>query len=440
MLEILVQSIVIVVFVNRYIVGTFLRLLKGVSFDETVEGYEPTVTIIIPMFNEGSSIVGTIHSLLQQDYPSAKLEILVVDDCSTDDSYHHASCVAKDNARVNVMRNAQNMGKRKSINRAVRSSQAEIIISVDSDVVLKNDAVLQLIRRFTSDNIAAVGGRVRILNHSENWLTKMQAIKYYIGYEYLKNIERAFKSVLCLSGCLTAYRRSVLMELEPILEDRNILGQPIKYGEDRFLTRQIIKAGYQTTLTLDAVCWTQAPSNLLHYFSQQLRWRRSNIVDYVAGMSHGWKLHPIVAIHYFSLFALLILYPIIIVAHLARGSFWPLMMIHIGVVGVFGALYQWKHRNQAREVAGIWFLHIAFVMPITYVLLTPLALFTLDSGDWETRGHTTTNDAFTDTPATANKAVVVSSTDKPLSPLTTIPAMGNLRQSSRNIDKLRIAS
>ena len=67
---------------------------------------------------------------------------------------------------------------------------------------------------------------------------------------------------MCLSGCLTAYRRHVLIELEPILENRNILGVPIKYGEDRFLTHQIVKAGYRTRMTMDAICFTKAPTTL----------------------------------------------------------------------------------------------------------------------------------------------------------------------------------
>src|SRR5690606_31046647 len=112
-----------------------------------------------------------------------------------------------------------------------------------------------------------------------------QTIKYHYGYFYLKNLERAFQCVMCLSGCLTAYRRHVLVELEPILEDRNLLGIPIKYGEDRFLTRQIVKAGYRTVCTLDAQCWTVAPPTISKYFAQQLRWRRSNLVDFFGGIS-----------------------------------------------------------------------------------------------------------------------------------------------------------
>src|SRR5207248_8742480 len=143
----------------------------------------------------------------------------------------------------------------------------------------------------------AVGGRVHVANANENWLSRMQTIKYFLGQELVENLERALQSVMCLSGCLAAYGRRVLRELEPILEDRNVLGVPIKYGEDRFLTRQIIKAGYLTSITLDARCTTAVPTSLRGYFAQQLRWRRSNIVDYSCGITHIWRLNPLLAVH-----------------------------------------------------------------------------------------------------------------------------------------------
>jgi len=164
---------------------------------------------------------------------------------------------------------------------------------------------------------------------------------------------------------------------------------PIKYGEDRFLTRQIVKAGYLTTMTLDARCRTFVPSTLLSYFSQQLRWRRSNIVDYAGGFSHVWRLNPVLAIHFFSLFALLIVYPIALVRALEAHRFFPSLQLHLEIVVAFGLYYRWRTRKLPKEerVGALAFLPLSLLMPITYALLTPLALFTLDSGSWETRGH-----------------------------------------------------
>jgi N-acetylglucosaminyltransferase len=382
---------IFIVFLNRYVFGLYLTLVRGRRFDETIAGYEPTITVVVPLFNEGRSIYDTIISLVRLDYPADKLAITVVDDCSTDDSYEWACKAAREHANVRVLRNPHNMGKRKGINHAVREATSEIIVSVDSDVIVYPTALRELVARFTGPEVAAVGGRVHVSNPNANWLSKLQTIKYYYGQEHLKNLERALRSVMCLSGCLTAYRRHVLLELEPILENRNIAGIPIKYGEDRFLTRQIIKRGYRTVMTMDAMCFTKAPTDLRGYFNQQLRWKRSNIVDFACGLGHAWQLHPLVSVHYLSMLLLLLVYPFVIAAHVLAGQFFGLVQFHVGLIALFGMIYYLSPSTRRLppwlRVHPIAFLPMAVLMPVAYLLLTPLGLFTLDTASWETRGH-----------------------------------------------------
>jgi cellulose synthase/poly-beta-1,6-N-acetylglucosamine synthase-like glycosyltransferase len=387
-----IQLFIFLVFLNRYVFGLYLTLVKGKRMDPTTRSFEPTITVVVPLFNEGPSIYDTIKSILRAEYPREKLEVTVVDDCSTDDSYEHALRAARDfPGMVRVLRNPHNMGKRRGINFAVRESRAEIIVSVDSDVILYPTALRELVGRFTKPEIAAVGGRVHVSNPNDNWLSKLQTIKYYWGQEHLKNLERAVDQVLCLSGCLTAYRRHVLMELEPILENRNLLGVQIKYGEDRYLTHQIVKAGYKTRMTMEAMCFTKAPTTLRGYFNQQLRWKRSNIVDFLVGLTHAWTLHPLICLQYLSLFLLLLVYPFIIATHVMGGQFFDLVVIHVEVVALFGMIYYFSPSVRRLppwlRVHPIWFLPMAVLMPVAYVLLTPLGLWTLDSSSWETRGH-----------------------------------------------------
>jgi cellulose synthase/poly-beta-1,6-N-acetylglucosamine synthase-like glycosyltransferase len=382
---------IFIVFLNRYVFGLYLTLVRGRKFDEKIEGYEPTVTVVVPLYNEGKSIYDTIVSLVKLDYPAEKLSITVVDDCSTDDSYEWACKAAAEFKNVKVLRNPFNMGKRKGINHAVRETTSEIIVSVDSDVIIYPTALRELVARFTGPEIAAVGGRVHVSNPNDNWLSKLQTIKYYFGQEHLKNLERSLRSVMCLSGCLTAYRRHVLIELEPILENRNILGVPIKYGEDRFLTHQIVKRGYRTVMTMDAMCFTKAPTDLRSYFNQQLRWKRSNIVDFIVGIGHAWKLHPLLCIQYLSMFMLLLVYPFVIAAHVLEGEFFELAMFHLAVIAGFSLVYWFAPSTRKLppwlRVHPVAFLPMAVLMPVAYLLLTPLGLFTLDTSSWETRGH-----------------------------------------------------
>lgn len=387
-----VYLLIVIVLTNRYIAGLFFKHLRGAQFDETTSGAPlPTVTVVIPLFNEGPGIYRTLLSLLEQDYPADKLSVTVVDDCSTDDSHAWAEKAARvAPERIRVTKNPFNMGKRRGIARAVRSATSELIVSVDSDVLVDRQAVSQLVRRFTGPEIAAVGGRVNVSNPNENWLTRMQTIKYHFGFTYLKSLERAFQSVLCLSGCLTAYRREVLLELEPILENRNVFGIPIKYGEDRFLTRQIVKAGHKTLCTMEAECWTVAPNTLSKYFAQQLRWRRSNFIDFLMGLSHVWRLHPCVSLHYYSLFAIQVIYPLVIASSLIMGTFWSLAAAHLLLLVVLGAVYRWDTRKlpEDRRVHPLWFVSLGVIMPVTYIVQNVLSFWTLDSGSWETRNHT----------------------------------------------------
>lgn len=387
MLWVLLHGLAMVLFVNRYVGGLALRIIRRRTWDETTDDFEPTVTVVIPLFNEGARIAETLRSVLASEYPADKLAIICVDDGSTDDSYERA-CEVVD-PRLRVIRNQVNIGKRRSIIDAVRRVTSEVIVSVDSDVIVEASAIRQLVRRFATPRIAAVGGWVDVRNKHDNWLTRMQTVKYWYAYFVMRNVEQGFKQVMCLSGCLTAYRRCVLLELETILLRRSLLGFPIKYGEDRFLTRQIIKAGYHTTITLAARCKTFVPRTLATYFSQQLRWRRSNVIDYAGGFSHMWRLNPLLAINYFAMFAVLVVYPITVFRVVAAGAFFPALVLHLEILAVFGVYYRWQVRTWPKEdrVGALSFIPQSLVMPVTYALLTPLALFTLDSGSWETRHH-----------------------------------------------------
>jgi N-acetylglucosaminyltransferase len=379
---------ILLVFGNRYLVGTFFKKLKGARFDRTVPEFEPTVTAVIPCYNEGPHIRLAILGIIKQNYPEEKLDVIVIDDCSTDSSYHDALAVAEAHpARVRVVRNSRNMGKRLGIAAAVRVSKAEMILSLDSDTIADPNAVRNLVRRFYEPCIAAVGGEVYVENANYNWLTRMQAIRFHLAYRYLKNLERTFHSVMCLSGCLTMYRREVLISIEPALLDRTLFAVELKYGEDRYLTRQIIKAGYKTFNTIDATCQTVEPQTMNAYFSQQLRWKRSVIADFLGSLTHIWRVHPLVALQYLCVAMLVLLYPILIVESVLAGLFFEFAMLHLAVLSALGVVYWLDTRDlpHALRVHPIYILSLTVVMPVLYIILTPLALMTLDSSNWETR-------------------------------------------------------
>ena len=155
--------------------------------------------------------------------------------------------------------------------------EAEIIISIDSDCIFHPDVIRELTACFAEPNLGSVGGRVGVRNPNDSVITVIQTIIYYSAFQLYKIPENWTRSVCCISGCLFAIRRTLMLELEPAIRGRNWFGIPVNQGEDRFLTHQTLLRGYGTYINNDALCWTTVPTTLSQLFKQQLRWRRSGI-------------------------------------------------------------------------------------------------------------------------------------------------------------------
>jgi cellulose synthase/poly-beta-1,6-N-acetylglucosamine synthase-like glycosyltransferase len=390
--EWLFAILVLIVFTNRYVFGSALRLADRRS----APGYDqdpsvwPSVAIVVPVYNEGSHVRQTAASFAALDYPRQKLSVIFVDDQSTDDTFSHLQAVAGEYPWMQVTQNPKNMGKRLGIKNAVLKTHSDLILSVDSDVVVESNALRNLVRHLFTSGADAVGGCVFVSNADVNWLTRMQAVKYWIGYQFLKNLENAFSHVMCLSGCLTLYRRAALVAVDHDLERRTFLGDEVKYGEDRFLTRKLVERGYKTRLCFDARCFTKAPPTLSNYLSQQLRWRRSNTVDFITAIPYLNRFHPMVLVHYMSMALLLFFYPVFLVSQIMRLGFVIPMLEHALLVSIFAMAYEMnKHKlPPMARTSGVWFLSMAFVFPVMYITMTPLAIATLGTTSWETRGAT----------------------------------------------------
>ncbi len=382
--------LVLIVFTNRYVLGSLLRI----SDRRTEEGYNtdpdiwPSVTIVVPVFCEGESVLRTADSFAALDYPKDKLSVVFIDDCSTDDTLDYLNIVIERYPWMHLRQNPFNMGKRLGIKETVLTIDSDLVMSVDSDVIVEDNVVRELVRHMYTSKVDAVGGCVFVSNADETWLTRMQAVKYWVGYQFLKNIENTYDHVMCLSGCLTLYKREALLAVDKDVENRTFLGDEVKYGEDRFLTRKLVERGYRTRLCFTARCYTKAPPTFGPYLNQQLRWRRSNMIDLITAIPHLAKFNPFVLVHYLSMGTLLFFYPIFLVSKMMEMDFILPMVWHAILVTIFAMAYEigkYKIPEFART-SGLWFLSMAIVFPVIYITMTPLGLFTLGTTSWETRG------------------------------------------------------
>src|SRR3954447_8262775 len=130
--------------VSSYLVSRFVLSLP---YRPPVDaGLEPRVAIVMPAFNEEATIARSLRSLLAVDYPADKLEIVAIDDGSTDTTLDELRAVEADaGGRVRVIEFPQNRGKRAAMAAGIRATDAEIVAFVDSDSVLETDALRKLV-------------------------------------------------------------------------------------------------------------------------------------------------------------------------------------------------------------------------------------------------------------------------------------------------------
>ena len=201
---------------SRYFFGAMYKSVR-INPDFT-----PGVTIIIPCFNEEEWIDRTIMSCINQDYPIESLEVIVVDDCSSDASVdkiretintlHEESSRYQTNDRVSYVIQEQNQGKRHALARGTSLAKHGLIAFVDSDSFLEPDAIRNLVQPFQDPKMGGVSGRTDVANTFTNGVTKMQGVRYYIAFRIMKAAEAFFDSVTCLSGPLSCYRKDILLK------------------------------------------------------------------------------------------------------------------------------------------------------------------------------------------------------------------------------------
>src|SRR5215831_18747718 len=156
------------------------------------DAFMPSVSVIIPAYNEAKVICQTIRSLLDSDY--ARCDIIVVDDGSSDDTAQRVSENFSADPRVHLFTKA-NGGKSQALNYGIAQTHADIVVTLDADTVFRRDTVRKLVRHFVDPQVAAVAGNAKVGNRI-NLLTNWQALEYIAS----QNLDRrAFALLNCIS-------------------------------------------------------------------------------------------------------------------------------------------------------------------------------------------------------------------------------------------------
>jgi hyaluronan synthase len=295
-------------------------------------GLEPDVAIIVPAYNEGPAVARTIDACLRLDYPLGKLELVVVNDGSSDETWQYMLQAAGryPPGVVRCIDLGSNQGKRAAMAAGIRASTAEIMVFIDSDSVPAPDGVRLLVQTFADPKVGAASGLTYVGNASKNALTRIQQARYYVSFQLLKCAESVVGAVACNPGCFSAYRRSTVLEVLERWEHQRFLGMECTFGDDRALTNMILRKGWVSRYHSGAAAWTEVPEKYKKFFRQQLRWKKSWLREGPILLSHIWRTRPLA-------------FPAVLIQTLA-GLLSPIILIynlgwHTYTTGVPPALY-----------------------------------------------------------------------------------------------------
>jgi peptidoglycan-N-acetylglucosamine deacetylase len=222
--------------------------------------YKPEVTVMIPAYNEESVIVDTVRSALASVYP--KLEILVIDDGSTDRTVELVRANFGRDPRVRLLLQP-NHGKPAALNHALSEAMGEIVVSIDADTIVDPEAISRLVRHFADPKVGAVAGNVKVMNRNK-WLTRWQALEYITS----QNLEkRAFDLLNCIPvvpGAAGAWRTDLLRA------NSGFSGDTV--AEDTDLTLTIRRNGWKILYDEEAIGRTEVPDTVEALIRQRFRW------------------------------------------------------------------------------------------------------------------------------------------------------------------------
>jgi cellulose synthase/poly-beta-1,6-N-acetylglucosamine synthase-like glycosyltransferase len=222
-----------------------------------------SVSVIIPTFNGGSGLEPSIASLHQQTL--RPLEIIVVDDGSTDQTRAVAERARALGLVDMVICHGTRCGRSAAINAAARFASGDLLLTVDADTVFEPTAVARLAAAFSDARVAGASCNIAISNERDSLWTGLQSVEYLMSISAGRSILDVVEAIACLSGACSMYRRDVFLRQG---------GLDVGPGEDLEYSLRLRRLGYVIRFVPDAWAETDGPTSAISLLRQRARWDR----------------------------------------------------------------------------------------------------------------------------------------------------------------------
>ena len=239
--------------VHRFIAGRRTPPLPDAA-------HGPLISVLIPCFNEEKVIESSVRRILASNWP--RLEVLVLDDGSTDHTAEVVRRAFADEPRVTLMA-FENGGKARALNRGLAKASGDVVVALDADTLFPSDTLAKLARWFADPRVGAVAGNALVGNR-RNLITRWQALEYVTAQNLERRALAALGAVTVVPGAVGAWRRSALETLGGYPDDT--------LAEDQDLTIAMQRAGWRVEFDPEARAYTEAPETVGGLLKQRFRW------------------------------------------------------------------------------------------------------------------------------------------------------------------------
>ena len=353
--------------------------------------HAPSLTVIIPAYNEGPMVAQSIDSVAQAHYPDGKLEIFVVDDGSRDDTWEHIEkAAARHKGLVTALRFPENRGKRAALAAGFARARGDIAITVDSDSEITPGTLLAIAGPFRNPRVGAVAGKVTVLNERDGLIPRMLKVRYVLSFDFLRASQSVFRTVYTCPGALAAYRLNVVRKVLDKWLNQRFLGARCTFGEDRALTNWILSEGYDALYQRTAVVRTIVPVTYRQLSRMFLRWDRSYVREDLRlariVWRRPWHLIPLILA---DKLVTNLRFPIgyammALVVFLALQEPFALLRFYLAV-GAAAAFYSLFYLRSERSWDAFYGVVYGYYAVVGLSWIMPWAMMTVRSRSWLTR-------------------------------------------------------
>jgi biofilm PGA synthesis N-glycosyltransferase PgaC len=233
----------------------------------------PHVTVVLPAYNEEQVIHKTLSHVRASDYPTSKLEVIAINDGSTDGTLACLQVCARDWPQLRII-NQENSGKPSALNNAINQTNevSTVIVTIDADTLVRTDTIRMLARHFATGagggKLGAIAGHVKVGNR-RNIITAWQSLEYISGICVTRMAEGMMNAIWIIPGACSAWRRTALVEMGGFPDDT--------MAEDTDATLTLQKLGHTIRQDAKAIADTEAPETMKALAKQRKRWTYGNM-------------------------------------------------------------------------------------------------------------------------------------------------------------------